>query len=79
MSYRIRVDVYDPWADPCEVLREYGITTSRELPDGKYDTVVVSVGHRQFNYEMIRRLSNKCSVLFDVKSILDKELADARL
>jgi UDP-N-acetyl-D-galactosamine dehydrogenase len=79
MSYRIRVDVYDPWADPCEVLREYGITTSRELPEGKYDTVVVSVGHRQFNYEMIRRLSNKCSVLFDVKSILDKELADARL
>jgi UDP-N-acetyl-D-galactosamine dehydrogenase len=79
LDYRVQVDIYDPWADPCEVLHEYGMTTSKELPEGTYDVVVISVGHRQFNYEMIRRLCNERFVLFDVKSLFDKELTDARL
>lgn len=78
-NYRMEVDVYDPWADPCEVLREYGVRTSRALPDGRYDAVVVSVGHREFNCEMIRGVSKERSVVFDVKSILGRDMADARL
>jgi UDP-N-acetyl-D-galactosamine dehydrogenase len=79
-SYHIQVDVYDPWADPAEVLHEYCIKSFRELPAGNsYDAVIVTVAHQQFNRDMIKRITNGRSVLFDVKSVLDKELVDARL
>ncbi|HTL08575.1 MAG TPA: nucleotide sugar dehydrogenase [Chitinophagaceae bacterium] len=79
-SYHVQVDVYDPWADIAQVLDEYGIHTSCELPTGNnYDAVVVTVAHRQFTCEMVKEISNGHAVLFDVKSILDKELVDARL
>jgi UDP-N-acetyl-D-galactosamine dehydrogenase len=79
-GYNIQVDVYDPWADPAEVMHEYCIRSFRELPAGtSYDAVVVTVAHKQFNREMIKKITNGHSVLFDVKSVLDKELVDARL
>lgn len=79
-GYHIHVDVYDPWADPVEVQHEYCISTLRELPAGNnYDAVIVTVAHQQFTHEMIRKISNGRSILFDVKSVLDKELVDARL
>lgn len=79
-GYNIQVDVYDPWADPAEVMHEYCIRSFRELPAGtSYDAVVVTVAHKQFNREMIKKITNGRSVLFDVKSVLDKELVDARL
>lgn len=79
-TYHIDVDVFDPWADPEEVKRQYGIHSVQEVPEGNvYNAVVVTVAHRQFNHEMISELSNGHSVLFDVKSILDKDLVDARL
>ena len=79
-GYHIHVDVYDPWADPVEVQHEYCISTLREPPAGNnYDAVIVTVAHQQFTHDMIRRISNGHSILFDVKSVLDKELVDARL
>lgn len=79
-TYNIDVDVFDPWASPEEVLKEYGVCSVQEVPEGcVYDAVVVTVAHKQFSHEMIMELSNGHSVLFDVKSILDKNLVDARL
>lgn len=79
-GYHMHVDVYDPWADPEEVKHEYCITILRELPAGvNYDAVIVTVAHQQFNHDMIKKISNGRSILFDVKSVLDKELVDARL
>lgn len=79
-SYHVHVDVYDPWADPVEVQHEYCISTLRELPAGNnYDAVILTVAHQEFTPELVRRLSNGHSILFDVKSVLDKELVDARL
>jgi UDP-N-acetyl-D-glucosamine/UDP-N-acetyl-D-galactosamine dehydrogenase len=79
-AYHIQVDVYDPWADPEEVMHEYCISTMRQLPTGNnYDAVIVTVAHREFDCNMIRKITNGRSVLFDVKSVLDRELVDARL
>jgi len=78
-SYNIQVDIHDPWADPHEVEEEYGVSTTKELPGGTYDAVILAVAHNQFRYEDIKKLRAKTSVLFDVKSVLDKELVDARL
>lgn len=79
-DYNMQVDIYDPWANPHEVLKEYGIGTVQELPrGGKYNAVVLAVAHRQFDYETIKNICHNHCVLFDVKAHLGKELVDARL
>ncbi len=78
--YNIEVDVHDPWADPDAVYHEYGVRNLTEMPQNTaYDAVILAVAHRQFNYEMIKKVCNEQSVLFDVKSILEKSLVDGRL
>jgi UDP-N-acetyl-D-galactosamine dehydrogenase len=79
-QYKIDVDVYDPWANSADVFHEYGITTLEESPqDCYYDAVIVAVAHKQFTYEKIKKICCERCVLFDVKSLFSKELADARL
>ncbi len=79
-NYHIEVDVHDPWANPDDVFQEYGVRSLTEMPDKpQYDAVILAVAHQQFNYEMISTVCNDNCVLFDVKSILDKRVVDARL
>jgi UDP-N-acetyl-D-galactosamine dehydrogenase len=79
-EYHINVDIHDPWANTDEVMNVYGVTNLEEIPVGKqYDAVVLAVAHEQFNYEMIKKVCCDRCVLFDVKSILEKDVVDARL
>lgn len=80
-SYHVQVDVYDPWANPEEVMHEYGVKTVQELPasQSQYNAVVLAVAHKEFSYDVIKKLCSEHCVLFDVKSLLNKELVDARL
>jgi UDP-N-acetyl-D-galactosamine dehydrogenase len=80
-SYHVEVDVYDPWANPEEVMHEYGVKTIQEAPpsQSQYNAVILAVAHKEFSYEVIKKLCNDHCVLFDVKAHLDKELVDARL
>jgi len=80
-SYHVDVDVYDPWANPEEVMHEYGVKTVQELPatQSQYNAVVLAVAHKQFSYETIKKLCSDHCVLFDVKAHLGKDLVDARL
>lgn len=80
-SYHIEVDIYDPWANPEEVMHEYGVKTVQELPasQSQYNAVVLAVAHKQFSYEVIKKLCSDHCVLFDVKAHLGKDLVDARL
>ena len=43
MDYGTNVTVYDPWADPNEVMHEYGLKTTKDKPSGKFDAVVLTV------------------------------------
>ena len=48
-SYGSVVEVVDPWIDPSEALRQYGLKVASEIPvKGEYGAVVVAVGHQQF-------------------------------
>lgn len=79
-NYHINVDVYDPWVKPEIVKAEYGIVTLSELPDGcRYDCVILAVAHKQFTSEVVTKVCCATCVVFDVKSVLNKDLADARL
>jgi UDP-N-acetyl-D-galactosamine dehydrogenase len=47
-DYAIRITVYDPWANPAEVKREYGLDILTEMPAGPFDAAIFAVAHEQF-------------------------------
>ena len=80
-QYGTTVDLYDPWANPAEVKHEYGIDTTDNAStlDGQYDAVVLTVAHKEFLAEDVKKYLKPGGVLYDVKSILPKEQVDGRL
>jgi len=70
-SYRVNVDVIDPYANPEEVKHEYQIDI-KDKPSGKYDAIVVAVAHREYRNmteENFLALSEKKCLLVDVKGL----------
>lgn len=76
-EYNVAVTIYDPWANPEEVMHEYGVTTTRTLPAVTYDAVVLAVAHADFKSLDIKSLCNASSVVYDVKGFLSE--SDGRL
>lgn len=69
-DYGIQVVIYDPWANPDEVLHEYGLTTTNKLPTVTFDTIVLGVAHKEFLELDIDSLRSAPSILYDVKGVL---------
>jgi UDP-N-acetyl-D-galactosamine dehydrogenase len=82
-EFGCNVAVYDPWADPKEVMREYGIELLGARPTleekAGSDAIVVAVAHDQFKELDYSKFSKDGCVLFDVKSLLPEGVADERL
>lgn len=77
-TYEINVDVYDPWADSDEVKHEYDLELIAK-PGKQYDVIVLSVAHKEFLSLNLRDFAKEGGLIYDVKSVLDKTLVDARL
>ena len=77
-DYGIQVSLYDPWANPAEVLKEYGLTTSNLLPTTVFHAIVLGVAHQEFLNLDIDALRNQKSVVYDVKGVLGDK-ADGKL
>lgn len=75
------VTIYDPWADPAEVEREYGIASKKTISElaSDYDAVILAVSHRQFADLDVAAFGKKNAVIFDIKGILPKENITGRL
>lgn len=77
-EYGIMVTTFDPWADPAEVMHEYGLETVNVLPAGKFEGIILGVAHKEFkalDYDTLKQCN---SVLYDVKGVLG-EIADGGL
>ncbi len=72
-DYGINVSIYDPWANPDEVMHEYGLETSTKLPFKKYEAVVLAVSHKEFETLNIKNLLSEKGIIYDVKGILDRD------
>ncbi len=79
-EYDIKVDVYDPWADPREVKHEYGIKTITEYPKGNgYAAIILAVAHNEFmSIDLLEHKEQGC-IIYDVKGILTPNIINARL
>lgn len=77
-AFNIKVDVYDPWADPIRVSKEYQLQLIKEL-DKEYEAIILAVSHRQFLSIDYQYYKNMGTIIYDTKSFIDKKLVDARL
>jgi UDP-N-acetyl-D-galactosamine dehydrogenase len=78
-TYNVNLTIVDPWAEPAEVKHEYNLLTQKEIPNTKFDAIVLAVGHNEFKSINIHNLLNDNHVIFDVKGLLDRTLVDGSL
>jgi UDP-N-acetyl-D-galactosamine dehydrogenase len=78
-QFKILVDVYDPFANKIDVKKEYDIDLIDSITK-KYTAIILAVSHNLFlEINLKDSLLNEESVIFDIKSFLDKNMVDSRL
>ncbi|MFD2907249.1 nucleotide sugar dehydrogenase [Flavobacterium ardleyense] len=86
-AYNVNVTIYDPWANPAEVMHEYGLVCYSELPENfhaenqschaelvsgaKYDAIVLGVAHNEFLTLDVSALKKEKAIVYDVKGVLE--------
>ena len=73
IDFGFQVDVFDPYVDKIDF---------DEIPKNHYAAIAIAVGHREFKtigIKKIRELGVRNAVIFDIKSIFDKNESDLRL
>jgi len=78
-EFGIEVDIYDPQANTEEVMHEYNISLINSLHNHNYNALIHAVAHKEFNDIHIKNLLLENGVVYDVKSVLPKEMVDGRL
>ena len=78
-EYGVKVTVYDPWANPAEVLKEYGVKSTTNLPKEKFDSIVLAVSHKEFIDLDFDSIKKEKSIIYDVKNILSSTIKDKTL
>ena len=78
-SYNVNVDVFDPWANPDEVLKIFDIKLTSVLATYKYDAIVLAVAHDEFQDLVLRQLTKDNGIIYDVKGKLPVENRTHRL
>ena len=77
-QFGLDIDVYDPNVHAEEVLEEYKIEMTNNLD--KYEAIILAVSHDEFLALDIKSLKKfDHSIIFDIKSILDRSIVDGRL
>jgi len=79
-EFGVNVDIFDPWVCPNELQEEYGVDVVKELnPSKKYEAIILTVAHDDFNAFDFEKYYKQSAVIFDVKSMIDRRWVDGRL
>jgi UDP-N-acetyl-D-galactosamine dehydrogenase len=81
-KFNCNVDVYDPWVNKDEALKEYDINPIDNPVENKYDAVVIAVAHDKFqelSFDQIKSYCKENYVLYDIKHLLESNQVDGRL
>jgi len=77
-DYGVKVSIFDPLANPEEVMHEYSLRVTNKMPDTKFDAIVLGVSHKEFLKIDLNSLQKEKSVVYDVKGVLTG-MVDGRL
>ncbi len=78
-EFQTSVTVYDPVANAEGIDQNSQIELTQQLPNKKYDAVVLAVAHTAFLELNIQSLLKDGGVIYDVKGVLDAKIIDGRL
>lgn len=78
-DYNTNITIYDYWAKPEEVKREYNLEIANELPKDKFDAIVLAVAHNEFLKLDIKNMIKQDGIIYDVKGLLKSNMVDGRL
>ena len=73
-EYNTNITIYDPWADMYEVKQEYGLDSSKEIPNNLFDAIVLTVSHNKFKDLDLESLKHKKAIVYDVKNFLPDKM-----
>ena len=71
-EYGIEVVTFDPWANSDEVRREYNVESVSDLPNQKFEAVVLGVAHSVFLDLEINSLLEENGVVYDLKGVMSE-------
>jgi len=77
-DFSVTVEVIDPGASSHEVMEEYNFEL-KDKPSGKYDAVILAVGHKQYkglDEAWFGKLLNENGIIVDVKGFLRGQIKD---
>ncbi|MDQ1087559.1 nucleotide sugar dehydrogenase [Siphonobacter sp. SORGH_AS_1065] len=77
-EFGLQVDIWDPVASQAKVSLELGINLIPE-PIHTYEAVILAVAHTPFLTMNWKKISNADTIIYDVKSVLDKSMVSGRL
>lgn len=79
----VRVDIYDPWVNIENAATYYDFNFVSKPVEKKYDAIVIATAHSEFKKMSEQEINvfkkNDNSIIFDIKSIKNKEFSDLRL
>ena len=78
-EYGTNITIYDPWANEEEVAHEYGLESTKTMPNQKFDTIVLTVAHNEFKELDFELLKQEKAVVYDVKNVLSVAIKDKNL
>jgi UDP-N-acetyl-D-glucosamine/UDP-N-acetyl-D-galactosamine dehydrogenase len=80
-DYNAQLEIWDPWVDPNECAREFGMPCVTDRPTGPFSGILIAVAHDQFRAlgaAGVRGMLGSPGVLYDVKAIFPRAETDGR-
>lgn len=71
-QYGVNITIYDPFVNPEEVKHEYNLETTNELPEAKFDSIVLTVAHKEYLKMDLDKFKNKNAGVYDVNGVLEE-------
>jgi UDP-N-acetyl-D-galactosamine dehydrogenase len=78
-GYEAAITICDPRVNAEDAMKEYGIPVFNQLQDETYDAAILAVAHDEFKTLSFTGFMKPESVIYDVKGILKRDIADGRL
>jgi UDP-N-acetyl-D-galactosamine dehydrogenase len=78
-EFGMNITIYDPWANKEEVMHEYNLESTQEIPTSTFDAIVLTVAHTAFLEMNFDSILNKNNIVYDVKNILPSSKKDGGL
>ena len=70
-DFGTKVTIYDPCANPEELKEEYNLVSQKNLPQKKFDAIVLTVSHKEFENLDLKALKKEHTIVYDVKNFFN--------